>query len=149
MSSLTELMRANLRERHCPGCKTLLTSFSMTALSMPVEQYAMPRLRDMNKDVGWSVRSFVDSSPYDLQFLAFNSTCPQCTLISTWDFSQDELTALFNFGTDAPYSIFWAYSKEQLHYLVSKSPERMRTGFLKLYEILHGPFPPEQTDERA
>ena len=121
--------------RHCPNCRSILDTFQLTAHSMAVEQYFIPRLRAINKSLGWSVRSFGETPMSELQMLLFTGICKHCSLLSTWDFSVEELEEVMTSKT--PHAqIKWAHSPALLRTAMGKADEDQKPIFKNLLDWL-------------
>lgn len=131
-----ESLAKKFRARQCPGCKATLGTFSACATPLLIEQSAMNELRDLNKSAGWSVRTSGEAYLAELQFISFMSVCPNCSLISNWDFEVDELEAVLLAGAKVGISIKWNHNPELIKYLVEKAPENRKNAFRATLDLV-------------
>ena len=84
-----------------------------------------------------SVRAFGQQNVNELQFLCFGAVCQNCWLISTWDFSKDELEAIVNKDpAAADVGIKWTYQPALLRTLVDKAEEPLKSALQNLLDDL-------------
>ncbi|WP_155771115.1 hypothetical protein [Burkholderia cepacia] len=127
----------HVRRRHCPGCKTELVSFNLSATLMPIEQYAMGQLQSVNKTIGFSIRPFGYQNIHELQFLAFTSACPNCTLISSWDFGVEELDEILARAPHPPFAqIRWTYAPASIDAMLAVAPEWLKPNLQQLLNAI-------------
>ncbi|CAM2143727.1 protein of unknown function [Pararobbsia alpina] len=116
-----------VKVRRCPGCGSPLSKFAITALPMPIEQYWLPRLQEINNTLGFSIRGVGQTDVLELQFIAFTGACESCSLISTWDFSAAEINAIAENPHKYPHAqIQWRYAPETVNMMVANAPAWIR-----------------------
>jgi hypothetical protein len=135
----------NVKHRHCPGCKTELTRFHLTAMLMPIEQFTVGRLQQVNNSVGWSIRPFGLQSINELQMLVFMASCPSCSLVSNWDFGTQELNEILGIHGQPPYAqIAWNYAPDLIETHLKSAPDWLKPNLQQLLETIR-PKTNEQT----
>lgn len=127
-----------LRVRKCPSCQTPAKAFLLSALPLPIEQASIPWMVAVDKEIGFTVRSFGATNMNELQFLAFTNICQTCGHISWWDIPTEELEWMLNHPNDEAY-IHWTYQPQRLldfekklspdkKWIVSKLLENLKIG---------------------
>lgn len=131
-----EEQKSHVRQRVCPGCRTKLTTFSLSAHMLPIEQNTINRLVEANRSFNWSIRSFGETSMLEFQYLGFTAVCGNCTLVSTWDFGRDELEEVLKQGPSSGIEISWNYNPEVIKELHKRAPDSLKgifQGFVEAY----------------
>ncbi|MBR7747426.1 hypothetical protein [Undibacterium baiyunense] len=117
------------RKRNCPACKEPVTALQMSAFSMPIEQYFIRWLLDVNRETRNSIRTQATVPLDELQLLAFTSICKSCGHISWWDLSVEEFENIIENPFEEP-RLAWAHNPEFLNKIIGKiSSESMKSFF--------------------
>lgn len=104
---------------------------------MPIEQFTIPLLQQVNQAFQWSIRPFGMSNFNELQFLAFRSICPACTLVSEWDFGVDELEEILSSPIHPSYAqIKWIYEPQLVEKALETAPEWLKPNLQSLLNNL-------------
>ncbi|WNC90922.1 hypothetical protein RI103_06115 [Paraburkholderia sp. FT54] len=134
----------HVRHRRCPGCNAELSRFHLNALLMPIEQFSIGRLQQVNNLMGWSIRPFGLQSISELQLLVFVSPCENCSLLSTWDFGTEELNEIFGPHGQPPYAqIAWNYSPDLIERHLGSAPDWLKPNLQQLLDAIR-PKPHDQ-----
>lgn len=104
---------------------------------MPIEQITMGHLQTVNKALGYSIRPFGVQSVHELQFLAFMSNCPNCSLISHWDFGVEELDEILRSPQQPPFAqITWVYAPDAIAHYLESAPDWLKPNLQALLDML-------------
>jgi hypothetical protein len=122
-------------DRKCPSCSSDVGVLQLSAYAMPAETLTLPWLHMINKAIGWSVRTFGQSTVNELQFIAFTHVCKKCSLISWWDLSVEELNDAMT-NPQSKIKIAWASNPEVLKQVLEKIPQEYRAPLQALLNNL-------------
>lgn len=138
----------NVKRRYCPGCREELNRFHLTALLLPIEQFNLSRLQQVNNSLNWSIRPFGHQSINELQLLVFASACDKCSLISNWDFGAEELNEILGPYGHPPYAqIAWNYSPEIITWALESAPDWLKPNLQQLLDAISPtPTPNDKTE---
>jgi len=127
----------HVKRRKCPGCGEELSRFHLTAALMPIEQFTIPGLREANARINWSLRPFASQNVNELQLVCFMSPCNSCTLISFWDFGNEELDEILSRPVSPPFAqIAWNYDPNLIEERMEAAPEWLKPHLERLLTIL-------------
>lgn len=123
------------KEKRCPSCGDPVDRLQLSAFPMPPEQITIPWLQMVNKNAGWSFRTFGQSVLNELQFLCFTNFCASCGHISWWDIGTEELDEIINNPKKLP-RIAYTSNIEILKDVEQRLPESARKSIQALITSL-------------